>query len=230
MSSKTTLASSHSLSSPAKDDAIPKDGVAAEALGSTGDHDRDSTVGISENDTDQSGDESESDCESWESISDSNLESTTGDCLTCSDTEEAAVRSACQKFCKKVQASCRLVRQSLWKVSQMALIGKVIRLCRGMTSALSKKSRTLLSRNTLAPLRWTRWKFRLTNCSKSRRQQTQKIFILGSMMPMCMGRRKTLVQSLKQFHTYFYQLYKKVMTHAMVSLQYGAEVFLPLVF
>ena len=33
------------------------------------------------------------------------------------------------------------------------------------------------------------------------------------------GRKKTLVQSLKQFHTHFYQLYEKGMTCAMVGLQ-----------
>ena len=32
-------------------------------------------------------------------------------------------------------------------------------------------------------------------------------------------RKKTLVQSLKQFHAHFYQLYEKGMTHTMVSLQ-----------
>ena len=91
---------------------------------SPGGHDRDSVVGVSENNTDQSGDESESNQESWESIADSNLESVTGECLTCSDTEEAAVKSTCQKFHKKVWALCRLTRQSLWTVSQMVLIGK----------------------------------------------------------------------------------------------------------
>ena len=70
----------------------------------------------------QSGDKSESDRESQESIADSNLESANGVCLSCSDTEEAAVRYAHQKFCKKVWTSCRLTRWSLWKVSQMALI------------------------------------------------------------------------------------------------------------
>ena len=52
---------------------IPNDRVAAEALESTGGHDRDFAVGISENDTDQSGDESESTQESWVSITDSDL-------------------------------------------------------------------------------------------------------------------------------------------------------------
>ena len=45
--------------------ATHNDEVAVEALGSTGDYDRDSAMGISENDTEQGGDESDSDCESW---------------------------------------------------------------------------------------------------------------------------------------------------------------------
>ena len=32
-------------------------------------------------------------------------------------------------------------------------------------------------------------------------------------------RKKTIVQSVKQFHACFYRLYEKGMTHAMVSLQ-----------
>ena len=71
-SSKTVPASSRSSdqdaseplrppSSPAKNDAIPNDRVALEALGGTGGQDRDSTGGISKNNTDQSGIESESD-------------------------------------------------------------------------------------------------------------------------------------------------------------------------
>ena len=38
-------------------------------------------------------------------------------------------------------------------------------------------------------------------------------------MPKVNGRKKTLVQSLKQFHSHYYQLYQKGMTHTMVSLQ-----------
>ena len=38
------------------------------------------------------------DRESWMSTAGSNQESATGDCLSCSDTEEAAVKSACKKF------------------------------------------------------------------------------------------------------------------------------------
>ena len=71
LSSKTVLASTHSLeqseskpiklpSSPAKEDAIPSDVSAVEALGSTGGHDRDSAVDVSEKDTDLNSDESES--------------------------------------------------------------------------------------------------------------------------------------------------------------------------
>ena len=71
-SSKTVPASIHSFdqpeskpikppSSPAKNDDVPNDGMAVEASASTAGHEIDSTVGISESNTDQSGDESESD-------------------------------------------------------------------------------------------------------------------------------------------------------------------------
>ena len=58
---------------------------------------------VSKDDTDQDDDESNSESDSWESIANSGPESVTGDdCLTCLDTKDATVRSACKKFCKKV--------------------------------------------------------------------------------------------------------------------------------
>ena len=33
------------------------------------------------------------------------------------------------------------------------------------------------------------------------------------------GQKKTLIQSLEQFHAHIYGVYEKVMTHAMVSLE-----------
>ena len=95
------------------------DGVDVEALGSTRDHDRDSSRGISEDKADQSIEEPELGSESQTSTTDSDQESVTGDCLTCSDTEVASVKSAHKKFHKKVLASCRLARWGLLKIAQI---------------------------------------------------------------------------------------------------------------
>ena len=89
-------------SGPAKGDANSNNVVIVEDSGSTGDWDRDSIVGVSKDDTNQDDDKSSSKSDSWESIADSGPESVTGDdCLTCSDTKDAAVKSAHKKICKK---------------------------------------------------------------------------------------------------------------------------------
>ena len=111
-------------SGPAKSAAHPKDGMAVEALGSTGEDDRDSAGDVSEDNTDHGIKESHLDSESWMITTNSHQESATGDCLTYSDTEEAAVKPAHKKFHKKVWASCRLARQNLWKMPQISWIGK----------------------------------------------------------------------------------------------------------
>ena len=73
-------------------------------------------MGVSEDNADQDDDESDSDCDSWESATNSCSESATGDdCLTCLDTKKAIIKSAHKKFCKKVQASWSSTKQGLWK-------------------------------------------------------------------------------------------------------------------
>ena len=85
-------------SSPAKVETDPNDRLAAEAAGSTIDCDRDSVVEASRDDADQSGDESDSTSDLLGSAADSGPKSATGDCHTCSDTEEVAVNPHPQKF------------------------------------------------------------------------------------------------------------------------------------
>ena len=111
--SKTVLAATHNSdqpklelmnppSSPVKGDTDPNDRAVVEASESTGDYDRDSIVGVIEEDADHGDDESDSDSDSWESTADSSPESAAGDnCLMCLDTEEAAVKSAHKKFHKR---------------------------------------------------------------------------------------------------------------------------------
>ena len=110
-------------SSPAKGNADSDEMVFVEDSGNTGDQDRDPIVGVSEDDTIQDNDESNSESDLHESITDSSPKSATGDdFLMCSDTEETAVKSAHKRFCKKVQASCSPTKQGIWKDMQLEQI------------------------------------------------------------------------------------------------------------
>ena len=113
-SSKTAWAASHSpgqpaleLTNPPSSNADSNDVVVVEDSGSMGNQDRDSIMGVNKDDTVQDDDKSDSESDLHESISDSSPESAMGDdCLTRSDTEKAAVKSAHKRFHKKVRTSC----------------------------------------------------------------------------------------------------------------------------
>ena len=57
-----------------------------------------------------------------ENTADSNLESASGDCLTCSDTKEVAIRTTQKRLWKKVRASCSIARGCLWSEAQLKQI------------------------------------------------------------------------------------------------------------
>ena len=52
-------------------------------------------------------------------MADSNLESASGDCITCLDTEEVTVRTVQKKFQRKVRVSCSTAKGCLWSEAQL---------------------------------------------------------------------------------------------------------------
>ena len=71
-----------------------------------------------EDNTDHSGNESTQD-KSRENAADSDLELASVDCLTCSDVEEVVVRTAQNRFWKRVMVSCNILRGCLWSEAQV---------------------------------------------------------------------------------------------------------------
>ena len=134
-SNKTASAASHNPNQPAFELNNPtygpakgdsSDVVDVEYPGSMGDQDRDSVVGVSEEDVIQDNDKSDSESNSQESITNSGPESAMGDdCLTCSDTKEAAVRLACKRFCKKMWAICSPPKQGICRDTQLEQIRNI---------------------------------------------------------------------------------------------------------
>ena len=58
-------------------------------------------------------------------LADSDLATSSGDCLSCSDTDEVSVQTACKKYRKRVRASCKLSKDSDWMETQMKRIGNI---------------------------------------------------------------------------------------------------------
>ena len=77
----------------------------------TADLDDGTVAGSSRSTTDQSLSHSDS---SREDVVDSDMDTTCGDYITCLDTDKVNVGTAQKKYQKRVQASCRLSKVSLW--------------------------------------------------------------------------------------------------------------------
>ena len=84
-------------------------------------------VEVSGDDVNQSGGESDSSSDSLEIAAGSGPKSATEDFLMCSDTDEAAIKSAHKKFWKKVQASCSNTKGYLWLEAQQKQISNSCR-------------------------------------------------------------------------------------------------------
>ena len=185
-SSKTTLAASHSPDQPKFELSNPPliqpratltdDFVVVEDFWSMRYWDRDSIVDVNEDNANQDGDKCDSQSDSWEGIADSSPELVTGDnCLTCSDTKDEAVKSACKKFHKRcgpliVPLSRASGRMHSWTRSDI-----IATLSREVTTKPLKQSRISLWIGTPAPLKWVGLQSTLTSYFRSRwppRQET----------------------------------------------------------
>ena len=137
----------------------------------------------------------------------------------CSDTEEATVKSAHNTFHKTVWPSCRLTKQDLWKEAQLEKIGDSCQTVWGSDYKVVKTEQdcTLNENHSSFEMNkimvWTDQLLQIKYVTNTKNIHPRKY------EAEVYGRKKTLLQSLKQFHTHFYQLYKKSTTCTMVSLQ-----------
>ena len=138
------------------------------------------------------------------SAANSDQESVTGDCLTCSDTEEATVKSTHKKFHKKVWASCRLTRQGLQKMVQMAQIGKSHQTVWWSNYRVVKTEWELAFNEDYGSFKVKKmmvWTDQLLCIKKA---TDMKNIYPWEHEAEVQGKKKTLVQSQKLFHACFY--------------------------
>ena len=186
-------------SGPAKGYTKPNDGVVVEASGSTGDHDKDSTVGISEDAVDQGGSRSDSGNDSWECVTDSGPKSASGDCPTCLDNKEAAVRSAHKKFHKKVLASCSLAKLGLWRNAQLEWISNNHQTLWGSDYKGVKTEWDPTLKEDYSSFKVSRMTIQTDQLLWIKEATNAKIYLCEHGTEVH-GRKKILVHSLKQFY------------------------------
>ena len=180
------------------------------ASGSTEEHN-------SEDNTDHSGDKSTQE-KLRENAADSDLELAWGDCLTCTDMEEVVARMARKRLQKRVQAPCSIVRGCLWSEAQLRWI-------KDSHQAIWDSGHEVIQTEWLITLEEDHTSFEVNRMTI----QTKQLILIKEATHSKVhtweseaevhDQKKALVQSLKQFHACFYQLYEKGTTWAMVSLQ-----------
>ena len=177
-------------------------------------------MGISEDNADQGTSESESDRDSWKSTTTSSPDSATGDdCLLCLDTEEAIVKSAHRSPSRRCRPPAVLLSKDSEGMPSWSRSAVVARQCEEVTTKPFKQSGISLLIRTTAPSKWAGWQYKPASCSGLKMLLMWRISTHSEHEAEVNGRKKTLVQSLKQFHAHYYWQYKKSMTHTMVSLQ-----------
>ena len=151
------------------------------------------------------GDDKSTQDKSRENAAESDLESALEDCLTCSDMEPP-IRMPQRRFQKRVWASCSLTRGCLWLETQ-------VRWIKDSHQAIWDSNQEIVRAEWLITHEghYTSFKVnRITTWTKQllwiRKATHSKIYTQESKAKV-QGQKKTLVQSLKQFHAHFYQFY-----------------------
>ena len=170
------------------------------ALGSTEEHER-------EDKTDYCGDESNQD-ESRENTADSSLESASRDCLTCLDTEEVTIRTTGKRFKKKFQASSSITRGCLWYEAQQKQIVDSHQAVWGTDHEIIQTEQELTLEEDHTSFEVNKMTIRTDQLLQIKEATHLKTHWWESQAKVH-GWKKTLMQSLKQFHTCFYQLSEK---------------------
>ena len=155
---------------------------------------------------------------SRENVDDSNLDTASGDYITCSDTNEVPVQIAHKKYRKRVWVSCGLSKGSLWMEMQLKRISDSHQDVWGHSheSVRTEWKHALVEDcNFFEMWKMTGRTHQLLCIAKA---TGSKIYTRDS-EAKTHGRMKTLVLLLKQYHTHYYQFCEKGTTHVMVDLQ-----------
>ena len=151
-------------------------------------------------------------------MADSDLDTASRDCLSCSDTDDVSMQTAQKKYRKRVRASCKLSKGSDWTETQMRRIRDSPQDVWGHDHRIVRTEGkcTLVEDHTSYEM--TRMMTRTDQVVCIAKAPGSKIYTRESEVGTS-GLAKVFVLSLKQFHAHLYRLYEKGTTRAIVSLQ-----------
>ena len=196
--------------SPTKTTANPDDGTVVGTLRSTRDQGNDSS-------TNHSGTSSDLDA-SRENVANSHMESAAKDCFTCSDTDEVTIRTGHKKYRRRVWASYSLDKGSLWSDAQLKKISDSHKAMWGHVQEIIRMEQDCTLQEDHNSFKMHKMTVRTDQLLHIAEATNLKVYTWESEAE-AHGWKKALVLSLKQYHTNYYQLYKKGISRAMVGLQ-----------
>ena len=151
-------------------------------------------------------------------MDDSNIDTASRDCDSCSDTDEVSIQTACKKYQRRVWVSCRLSKGNLWTEAQLKRFCKSHQDVWGHDhkSIRTEQDHTLVEEHNSFEM----WKMMVrTDQLLCIAEATGSKIYTRESEPKPHGRAKTLVLSPKQYHPHYYWFYEKGTTRAMVGLQ-----------
>ena len=151
-------------------------------------------------------------------MADSNLDTTSRDCLSCLDADDISIRTAWKKYKKRLSASCKPSKGSDWTETQIERIGDSHQNIWGHDHKILRAEWKCALVEDCTSFEMGRMTVRTDQLLCIAEATGSKIYTSKSEVWSC-SPAKALVLSLKQFHAHFYRLYEKATTRAMVGLQ-----------
>ena len=151
-------------------------------------------------------------------VDDSDPDTTSGDWLTCSNTDDASVWTACNKYRKRVWVSCKLSKSNPWKETQQKRINKSHQNIWGKDQKIIKMEQKCTLAEDHMSFKMRKMMTRVDQLLCIDKATGSQIHNKKSEAE-AHSQARALVLSLKQYHAHFYRFYEKGTSRAMVGLQ-----------
>ena len=140
---------------------------------------------------------------SRENVANCNMNSAFRDCVTCLDTDEVTIRTTCKKYKKRVQASCSLGKGSLWSEAKLKQIGDSHQAMCRYDHEIIRMEQNCIPEENYNSFEMCKMTFRTDQLCHIAEATNLKIYT-HELKAKAQGWMKTLVLSLKQYHTHYY--------------------------
>ena len=140
-------------------------------------------------------------------VGNSDMDTASRDCLSCSDTDDASVQTVLRKYRKRVQASCKLSKSNIWMETQQKRINDSHQDVWGNDHKINRTEQKCILMEDHTSFEMRRMITRTNQLLHIAEATGSKIYTRESEVGTH-GQEKALVLSLKQYHAHYYRFYK----------------------